>query len=225
MDDWAFWTNILPGDYTISFEPLEGYLTPAPQLATVEAGVTENIIGVYVPEVNTVEPVPHGLLRVQTSPAVPTTIYLNGTQRDDWALNWVKMPPGDYMLSFSDVYYFDVPATITVNYYPGTTGNVQLLSDPVTIYDGVVTEVIVNFVQLGNLRVETSPPLPATIYCNGNPIDDWGFWANIEPGEYTISFEHINGYLTPPSTMVTVNAGAGTHVIGDYTNGTFIVVP
>ncbi len=168
-----------------------------------------------------------GLLRVQTDPAVPTRIFLDGIQRENWGLNWVKMLPGDYMLSFSDVYYFNIPTTVTVNYYPGTTGNVQSLSEPITIYENTVTEVIVNFEQLGNLRVETvTPAVAATIFCNGYAMDDWAFWVNIEPGEYTISFEPLgDGLITPPPIQVTVNAGAGTHVMGDYTTGTSYVVP
>lgn len=167
-----------------------------------------------------------GLLRVQTIPAVPTRIFLDGIQRDDWGLNWVKMLPGDYMLSFSDVYYYNVPATVTVNYYPGSQGNVQSLNDPITVYEDTVTEVLVNFEQLGDLRVETvTNGVPATIFCNGHPMDDWAFWVNIEAGEYTISFEPLAGYDTPPPIQVTVNAGAGTHVMGDYLTGTSYLVP
>jgi hypothetical protein len=225
MDDWSFWTNILPGQYNVSFEPLTGYTTPSPITANVTAGATTSIVGNYVASSANVTPAPHGLLRVQTSPAVPSTISLNGTPRDGWGLNWVKMTAGNYTLSFSDVYYFDVPATVIVNYYPGPKGVVQPLSSPVSIMTDTVTEVIVNFVPLGNLRVETTPPLPATIYCNGNPIDDWTFWSNIEPGTYQISFEPMAGYITPASIPATVVAGAGTHVVGNYTTGISQVVP
>jgi hypothetical protein len=225
MDDWAFWTNIAPGEYNISFEPLNGYVTPAPVVATVTAGLTTSIVGTYVAGSNTVTPVAHGLLRVQTSPAVSTTIYLDGIQRNDWGLNWVKMPAGSYMLSFSDVYGYATPTSVSVKYYPGGDPVTQSLSSPIMIYVDTVTEITVNFIQLGNLRVETTPPVPATIYCNGNPMDDWAFWANIEPGEYTISFQPLEGYLTPPPIVVTVVAGATTHVIGDYNTGQSRVVP
>ena len=224
MDDWAAWTNIAPGQYTISFEAMNGYITPPPQVAHVTAGATTNIVGTYVTGANTVTPVSHGLLRVQTSPAVPTTIYLNGIQMDDWALNWVQLPPGSYMLSFSDVYDYATPTSVTVNYYPGTTGNVQSLSSPIVITANTVTEVIVNFTQLGNLRVETTPATAATIFCNGQPMDDWAFWTNIEPGQYTISFQSIASLLTPPPITVTVSAGAGIHVVGNYTTGISSIV-
>ncbi len=221
MDDWGAWTNIAPGDYTISFQPVNGYTTPASQVATVTAGATTTITGTYVAGVNVVAPVAHGLLRVQTNPAVSTTISLNGIQRDDWALNWVQMTPGSYALSFSDVYNYATPTSVTVNYYPGTLGNVQALISPIVITDGVVTEVIANFTQLGSLRVETvTGGIPATIFCNGQPMDDWAFWTNILPGSYTISFQPVTGLLTPPPITVNVTTGLLTHVVGNYTLGT-----
>jgi hypothetical protein len=226
MDDWGFWANIEPGEYTISFEELDGYITPQQQTVTVSSGYeTTHVVGEYVAGSNPVVTPPHGLLRVQTDPAVPTRIYLNGIPCNNWGLNWVKLPAGDYSLALSDVDYYDTPSSVTVNYYPGDKGVSQALSEPIHIYENVVTEVVVNFVQLGNLMVETSPPLPATIYCNGYPIDDWGFWANIEAGVYTISFQDMEGYLTPPAIDVSVNQDQGTHVVGNYTDGTTQVVP
>jgi hypothetical protein len=225
MDDWAFWANIAPGDYNISFEPMNGYITPDPVVATVIAGETTNITGMYTTGSNTVTPVAHGLLRVQTSPAVPTSIYLDGIHRNDWGLNWVKMPAGSYILSFSDVYGYTTPTSVSVKYYPGGDAVTQSLSSPIMIYNDTVTEVIVNFIQLGNLRVETLPATPATIYCNGNPMNDWAFWVNIEPGSYIISFQAVAGLLTPPPMTVTVVAGAATHVVGNYNTGQNMIVP
>jgi hypothetical protein len=227
MDDWAFWTNILPGQYTISFGDKDGYTTPSPQVVTVTAGQTTHITGTYSYTGNPVSLSPHGLLRVQTNPPVPSTIYLDSIPRNAWALNWVKLPAGSYSLSLSDVYNYDTPASVTVNYYPGSSGNIQSLNDPIIISDDVVTEVIVNFTELGNLRVETvTGGVAATISRDGQPMDDWAFWCNIEPGQYTISFETLTGKLTPPPMTVTVTAGQTTYLIGNYENGaTQIVIP
>ena len=142
---------------------------------------------------------PVGLLRVVTSPPVPTRIFLDGIPRNDWGLDWVKIPAGAYTLSFSDV-----------------PGYLAPISQPIEILPDTVTEVIASFTPLGNLRVETSPALPATIFANGNPMNDWGFWASLEEGEYTVSFQDMPGYVTPAEEVVTVNPGETTHVIGDY---------
>lgn len=140
-----------------------------------------------------------GLLRVETSPPVPTRIFLDGIPRNDWGLDWVKLPAGEYTLSFSDV-----------------PGYLAPISQPIEILPDTVTEVIASFIQLGNLWVETSPALPATIFANGNPMNDWGFWASLEEGGYTVSFQDMPGYVTPSEAVVTVNPGETTHVIGDY---------
>jgi hypothetical protein len=217
MNDWGFWSNIEPGDYTITFQDMDGYITPSTAVATVNSGETTHIIGDYQVEPSeTAEPFTHGLLRIQTSPAVPTRIFVDGIPRCDWGLDWVKMPPGTYYLSFSDVFGFNTPTEVDVTYYPGSGPTTQPLSSPVEILADTVTEVVVNFIPLGNLRVETNPALPATIYADGNPMNDWGFWSNIEPGDYTITFQDMDGYITPSTVAATVNPGETTHIIGDY---------
>lgn len=118
---------------------------PAATFAADEYTMTVNITGnASLPESL---PTPTGLLRVQISPEVPTRIYIDGIYQNDWSLDWVEMPPGAYILSFSDVDYYEISSTVTVNYYPGTIGNIQSLSDPVNIYADTVTEVIVYFIQ------------------------------------------------------------------------------
>ena len=172
-----------------------------------------------------VTPLAVGLLRVQTVPAVPTRIFINGIPRENWGLNWVKMPAGSYTLSFSNVSGFDNPASVTVTNTPGGTVT-QPLTTPIVITNGVTTEVIVNFIPLGNLHVNTSPAVPSTIFVNGNPMDDWGMWADMESGTYTISFRPIAGFSTPPPLVISVIPSATTHVVGDFSAGTTqMVVP
>jgi hypothetical protein len=173
---------------------------------------------------------PPGLLRVETSPAVATTIYVDGIPRNDWGLDWVKMTPGEYTLSVSDVTGYLTPTEIEVTYYPPEGDPVtqtQPLSQPVEVYSDGTTQVVVSFTQLGNLRVETSPVLPTanTIFVDGNPMNDWGLWVNLEAGDYTVSFQDMDGYQTPPPTAVAVTSGVTTHVTGDYDNGQTTVNP
>jgi len=97
---------------------------------------------------------------------------------------------------------------------------------PAYPYSGlVITEVTAIFTQMGNLWVQTTPAVPATIFCNGYPMDDRGFWTNLEPGQHTISFQAISGYTTPPPIVVNVTAGQTTHVMGNYNTGQSYIVP
>ncbi len=55
-DDWGMWQSMAPGTYTVSFGPVPGYATPAPQTATVTAGVLTPITGAYVAIATTTTP-------------------------------------------------------------------------------------------------------------------------------------------------------------------------
>jgi len=169
----------------------------------------------------TTEP-PPGLLRVETSPAVATTISVDGIPRNDWGLDWVKMPPGEYTISASDVPEHLTPAEVEVTYYPAEGDppppETQPLSQPIVVNSEVTTGVVISFIPLGYLRVEISPVLPVapTIFVDGNPMNDWGLWVSLEAGEYTVSFQEMDGYQTPSPIVVTVNPGETTHVTGVY---------
>ena len=62
-----------------------------------------------------------GYLRVTTSPALPSQILVNGVPRDTWGLTWLKLPPGDYEVSFTDMPGFTTPAPQTVTVLAGVT--------------------------------------------------------------------------------------------------------
>ena len=228
MDDWGMWVDLLPGSYTVSFEPLNGFKTPADSIMNVVAGATTTVIGEYIAEENSVTAAPTGLLRVETAPAVPTRIFIDGIARDTWGFNWVKLPAGSYVLSFSSVAGYDTPTTITVSSSSGGTPVTQPITTPVVITAGVTTTMVVNFIPLGNLLVETSPAVPTTIFVNGNPMDDWGLWTDLKPGQYVISFMTVypvDTIKTPNSIIVSVTAGATTHVLANFSTGVVQVVP
>src|SRR3989475_407969 len=46
-DDWGMWQSIPSGSYVVSFGPVPGYTTPAPQTAMVTAGALSTITGTY----------------------------------------------------------------------------------------------------------------------------------------------------------------------------------
>jgi hypothetical protein len=46
-DDWGMWQSMEPGTYTVSFEPVPGFTTPAPQTVDVRTGDLTAVEGVY----------------------------------------------------------------------------------------------------------------------------------------------------------------------------------
>lgn len=163
-----------------------------------------------------------GLLRVQTIPAVVTTIRIDGIPRNDWGLDWVKIPEGNYALSFTDVPGFITPDHVDVTFYPPGGPPIKIpLNGSIPVYADVTTEVKVYFIHAGYLKVETHPwYVNATIFVNGRPANDYGVHVTLKPGNYMVSFQEApSGFLTPPPITVPVIAGRHTMVIGNYTSG------
>jgi uncharacterized repeat protein (TIGR01451 family) len=185
----------------------------ATNTATVSANESDpNLANNSASATTTILPAPTGLLRVTTSPAVPTRISLTPQgsttpiPMDQWGLNWVKVPQGTYTLSFSDVPGFETPAPQQVSVTGGTT----------TVENGA-------FTQDGFLRVQLSPAgIDGTISVDGTPRDDYGIWDFLPPATYQVCFGAARGYtVTPPCQSATVTGnGAETDVTGTYGGST-----
>jgi subtilisin family serine protease len=200
-NDWGIWTFLAAGTYAVSFGAVAGFDPPAAVSVTLGPGESRHVVGQYAvnPAAPGPDPSTFGLLRVTTDPPVASTILVDGIPRNDWGLEWVKLPPGPYEVSFRDVYGATTPAPALVGVVPGAT----------TVHEG-------RFALHGSLRVATSPAVPGTIFVNGLPRDDWGMWQSLLPGAYRVSFGPVPGYVTPAPAIVTVAAGATAEVVGTY---------
>ena len=209
-DDWGVWMAIAPGTHAVSFGDIEGYRAPPPLTVEVVARQLTTVVGSYA--FDSVSPGPDptsfGRLRVTTSvyaggtfltDGVMTQIMVDGVARDEWGLNWVKLPPGEHTLSFSDVPGLGTPAPLPFTILPGQT----------TVLEG-------RFQRHGWLRIVTDPPVSGTIFVDGLTRDDWGMWQSMPPGTYKVSFGPVPGYATPPSRVVTVTAGELAAAVGQY---------
>ena len=200
-NEWGMWQSVPPATYTVSWGPVADWRPPDPVTVDVREGRLMRVRGDFVQDPTAPGPDPStfGLLRVTTNPPVPAKILVDGVARDEWGLTWLKMSPGTYRISFSDVY-----------------GHTTAPPASVVVEPGKVTEVRGDFVVHGQLKVETSPAMPATIFVDGSPRNDWGMWQSMEPGRYRISFGSVPGYLTPADQTATVVEGELTVVVGAY---------
>ncbi|MGQ0798241.1 MAG: DNRLRE domain-containing protein, partial [Methanobacteriota archaeon] len=57
-NDWGMWQSMEPGTYTVSYEPVPGFSTPAPQTVEVKAGELSSVAGVYRPPTQSVHLTP-----------------------------------------------------------------------------------------------------------------------------------------------------------------------
>jgi len=147
----------------------------------------------------TVTPASYGMLRAVTNPAVPGMIYIDGQWMSRWGLDWVKLSPGEYTLSFGDV-----------------LGLVTPEPQMITIVAGEITYAQGDYVAMGSLRVITEPAVPSTIYVDGIPRNDWGFWNYVPAGTYTVSFGAVADMATPSPQTVTVTEGGFQQVTGTF---------
>jgi hypothetical protein len=197
-NDWGMWTDLPPGDHQVCFGDVEGFATPACQTANLAAGATAIVTGSFV--AGSSDPLPaYGMLRVTTDPPVPSQILIDGIPRDTWGLNWVKLPPGEYEVSFADVPGFTTPTPQTV-----------------TINEGETTDMMGVFEERGWLRVITDPAAPSTVYVNSMPRNDWGMWTDLPAGAYEVSFGYVPGYMTPLRLTTNLTAGVLTTITGTF---------
>jgi hypothetical protein len=194
------WLELDPGSYTLSFTHVEGYTEPAPQMVTITAGQTTTVNATFTQR---------GSLRVITSPAVAGAISVDGVPRNDWGL-WTDLPTGSHQVCFGAVKDFDAPACQTVSVNAGllTTVTGTYTSDP-----GAAGQS-----GKGLLRVTSSPALASQILIGGVIANSWGLdWLELDPGSYTLSFTHVEGYTEPAPQMVTITAGQTTTVNATFT--------
>jgi hypothetical protein len=202
---WGAWFYTAPGQYETCFGPVAGISFQGCQVATVVGdGSTTSITATSESSPGAAGESGKGWLRVATSPPVASTISIDGEIRDTWALNWVSLDPGEYVVSFSDVPDVMTPAPITVQVVERGGFSVG------------ITELTATFTLLGTLHVITDPPVPATIFIGGVPRDDWGVFTQFLPGTYPVCFGEVPQFSTPPCRLVTVVAGSLTETTGSY---------
>lgn len=189
--DQRFGTRMLPTD-----------LADTVTVYTSLGQITE-VTGVFEPRPGWpgTNPAKYGLLHVTVEPSLPTTIYVDGTWRNMYGLDWLKISPTSHVLSFSDVPGYITPDPIPFN---------------VSSY-ARVSEFNVHFEKFGYLNVTTSPAVNATIYVNGAPRAQGALYAEVPQGEYAVSFGEVEGYIPPANETVSLQPGGAVQVVGNYT--------
>jgi parallel beta-helix repeat protein len=130
---------------------------------------------------------------------VPGTILVDGVPRDVGALYGLPVVPGRHRIRFSDVPGLGTPAEVVVEVRAGES-----------------LEVLGTYVAFGRLRVRTDPALPATIYVDDVPRNDWALDLALPAGVYAVSFGAVAGYQRPAAVTVRVAPEATTEVVGAY---------
>ena len=198
-NDWGMWTDIDTGPHQVCFGPVAGFTPPSCQDLTVTAGATTDVTGTFTPS-DAPGLTGVGLLRVSTSPALPSQITVDGAIADTWGLNWLEIASGSHKVCFTRVEGWTEPACQTV-----------------TVDVGATTTVAGTFTQRGYLQVSTSPSVPGTIFLDSYPADDWGLFTDVPIGTHQVCFQPAPGYTAPGCKTVVVLPGQTVSVVGTYT--------
>ncbi len=194
------WVETPAGQHTLCYSGVPGFEPPPCETVTVVPNTTTAASANYVVQ---------GTLDITTSPAVVSTITVNGAPVNDWGAI-VRIAPGSHEVCFGAVPGWDPPPCTTVAVTAGTT-----------------TSVVGTFTAngsapgpngFGNLRVTTSPAVPSQIHIDGVGAQSFGLdWVKLAPGDYEVCFSDVPGYATPACETVTVVAGTTTVTSGVFT--------
>jgi hypothetical protein len=207
-DSWGLnWLKAQPGSHTVCFTPREGFITPACQTVAVSSSATTTVTGTFVQR---------GFLHVFTSPALPSTISIDGIPRDDWGV-FTDLATGSHQVCFGLVKDFTPPTCQTAVVTSGATTNI---TGTFTSSPGASGQT-----NVGLLRVVTSPAVASQITVDGNIADTWGLnWLEIAPGSHTVCFTPREGFTTPACQTVAVTAGSTTAATGTFVQRGFLHV-
>ena len=192
------WVPMPAGPHEVCWTDVPVWVTPGCENIVVNDGAVTAVEGVFQQ---------NGWLRVQTSPALPSTISVDGVPSDDFGI-WVDITPGDHEVCWGAVANFTPPPCETVTVTAGATNTVVGTFTPST--DAGPTG-------HGRLRVTTSPAVPAKIIVDGTVNDRWALsWVKLDPGSHEICYSDVPGFSAPPCETVTVTAGTTTTAVGNF---------
>lgn len=201
-DSWSLtWMELTVGPHQVCYSDVQGFTTPLCDTVNVTTGATTTTQGVYEPR---------GWLKVNTSPALPSTITVDGRPMNDWGM-WTDLAPdaGGYLVCYGAVPGFDAPACETAVVTAGVTTEITGVFTPNAAATGAT-----NF---GMLRVTATPAVPTQVVVDGQPADTWSLqWLKLTPGLHQVCFTDISGFTTPQCQAVTIAAGATTTVVGEF---------
>lgn len=200
-DTWGLnWLELSPGVHVVEYTDVPGFVTPPPVAVSVFDQATTVVRGDFVRLAT---------LRVNTSPAVPAQISIDGQPADQWGV-WTDLPAGVHEVCFGDLADFTAPACQIVNLVAGATTEITGTYTPSPGAPGEAN--------VGYLRVVTDPAVPSQIVIDGTRRSTWSTtWVEMAPGTYDLSFTDVPGFLTPAPTTVSVTAGQTTTVNGNFT--------
>jgi len=194
------WVPYAPGSHQVCFGPVTGYTAPACQTVSVTVGATTTVNGTFTQL---------GYLKVNTSPAVASTISIDGVDINEYGA-WIPTTAGSHTVCYGAVAGYNAPSCTNGVV---TAGNTTTVTGTFTVNASAPGPAA----GYGLLRVTTSPAVGATILVDGVARDPWGLnWLKISAGSHSVCFAPFAGASGPSCQTVSVTAGNTTTVTGAF---------
>ncbi len=186
-------------DYTIVWDEVSGYTTPASADYEMSRGITLNVAGEYaqVPGSATIDAEPNSL------DAPWTLVGPDGIQRSGLGdLSLSDLAPGDYTLMWGEVVAWKAPQNETLTVDHG--GNV--------VFAGTYAPSLVLDPQPAGFSAPWQIAGPGGFSLSGTGSS---VFNDLDAGSYTVTWNEVSGWTAPAAETVTLGA-TGIVVTGDY---------
>ncbi|GMW03065.1 MAG: hypothetical protein AMXMBFR84_42010 [Candidatus Hydrogenedentota bacterium] len=195
-------SNLAPGNYSVVFTPVAGWIKPATQNVQVSSSATTQVTGTYVQA---------GSVSVTIQPAEAMAAgaqwRLDGGPMQASGATLTDVTPGSHTITFSTVAGWITPADIQATVTGGQT------NDETGTY----------VARTGSLNVTLLPT--AAVTAGGQWQVDGGAWHNSGDtvnglsivGQRTVSFKSISGWAKPGDKSVQIVEGQTANESGTYT--------
>lgn len=199
-------TDLSPGNHTIWFTPIAGWITPANLIVTITNGaVITN--GLYA--LTGTAPVGQLTVTLQPTGAVSANAQwqVDGGAYQNSGATVTNLAPGPHSVSFTSIAGSSTPATeivtISSNVVATATGIYTNLAAPSQLNVTLLPAAAVSAGAQWQLDGGTNQLSGASI-------------TNLTAGGYTVSFTTVFGWITPPDQTVTITNGQTAAVTGLY---------
>jgi spore germination protein YaaH len=181
-----------PGAVTVSFNPVEGFVTPEPQEVAVNVGATSKTASFAY----------EGLPGEVTYTLIPPegTWIINGTTNGSGEV--ASVPAGEYKVTFG---------TLSGYTKPETQSNVTVTANG--LYQGTAAYTVKQVPLTVKLSPTNNESLQAEARWSIEGMDGThasGESVKVDPGTYTVTASDVDGWTTPAPTNVTINVGANS---------------
>ena len=197
------WADIPVGMYTIRYDRVPGYETPAPEAKTLTKDGTITFTGEYRK---------YGTIEVHTNLAAANFSISGPKDYSGSGESWTKteVPAGEYTITYADVPGYETPPQ-----------EIKALD-----WGGMIT-FTGEYKGIGTIEAYTN--LTAATFSVSGPENYTGSgtsWTEtkVPVGEYTITYSDVPDHKTPPSEMKTLTPGGTVTFIGEYIPSTETIV-